>query len=310
MTLIAVLGGYVVLMATAAPRAFARVGWLSRTPRISIALWQACAATVVGTAALLLAVKAPDSVSHHVAAAFSICMHTGHLVYTISGSGIVGVIALTAMVVLTLRLALAAFRVSRAAVRRRRRQRDLLALVGSPTSHRRLFVLDNAAPVAYCVPGRHSCVVMTSAALAALNEAQLAAVLEHERTHLSERHHLVVGAFDVLVSAFPFVRGFRLAREHVARLIEMIADDAAVRRHGSDAVAGALLRLATAGPSGLLNAGGPGVGSRVERLLHPRPASALGRTAVSGLTLIIIAVPLLVVLLPTINPAAHGLCPL
>lgn len=310
MRLSVLLGGYLLLMATAAPWALSRIKSLSRTPRLGLALWQACAATVVGSAALLLLVKAPDNVSHRIAAALELCVHTGHRVYSVSGRGIVGSVALIAVLLLAARISIAAFRVSHASLSRRFRQRDLLALVGSPIAHERVVMIEDATPVAYCVPGRKSCVVMTSGALEALDNRQFAAVLEHERAHLSERHHLVVGAFDVLVSAFPFVTGFRLARDHVARLVEMIADDAAVRRFGTEAVSGALLRLGAFGPVGLLNAGGPGVFARVERLLDTRRASTLLQTSVAMLTLAILALPIVLVLMPAINPAAHGFCPL
>lgn len=310
MRLIALLGGYVLLMATAAPSALSRIKHLSRTPRLGLALWQACAATVVGSAALLFAVKTPDSISHRIAAALELCVHTGHRVYSVSGKGFVGSFALIAVLVLGARLAIAAYRVSRASLSRRFRQRDLLALLGSPIAHESVVVIEDATPVAYCVPGRKSCVVMTSGVLEALDNRQFAAVLEHERTHLSERHHLVVGTFDVLVSAFPFVVGFRLARDQVARLVEMIADDAAARRYGTDAVSGALLRLAAFGPAGLLNAGGPSVFGRVERLRDPRRPSRLLHTSVAMLMLAILALPVVLVLVPAINPAAHGFCPL
>lgn len=53
-------------------------------------------------------------------------------------------------------------------------------------------VLDSAQPAVYCVPGRPATIVLTTGALAVLDEPQLLAVLAHERAHLAGRHHLLV----------------------------------------------------------------------------------------------------------------------
>ncbi len=62
------------------------------------------------------------------------------------------------------------------------------------------------------------------------NEAQLAAVLAHERAHQAGRHHLLLSLAAVPAAAFPRVPAFRMARDEVARLSELAADDAAAAR--------------------------------------------------------------------------------
>lgn len=85
-------------------------------------------------------------------------------------------------------------------------------------------VIDHAVPAAYCLPGRGRRIVLTSAALTALSDDELNAVLAHERAHLSGRHHLVVAFADGLSRAFPNVPLFRRAQEQVGRLVEMLAE--------------------------------------------------------------------------------------
>ena len=51
----------------------------------------------------------------------------------------------------------------------------------------RTVVLDDPRPAAYCVAGRPAAIVVTSGALAVLDQPQLEAVLAHERAHLAQR---------------------------------------------------------------------------------------------------------------------------
>ena len=131
----------------------------------------------------------------------------------------------------------------------------------------------------YCLAGRPSTIVITSGALAALADDQLAAVLDHEHAHLAGRHHQLLGLARALARTLPGMRLFTDGAAELARLAEMRADDAAAQRHGGDTVVGALLALAAPGlvpapaPAPALGAAGVGVADRVERLLFP-PASA------------------------------------
>jgi Zn-dependent protease with chaperone function len=128
-------------------------------------------------------------------------------------------------------------------------------------------VLDAAQPVAYCVPGRPATIVLTSGALAVLQPEQLAAVLAHERAHLTGRHHLLIGLTRGLAASIPAVPLFSRGPAEVARLAEMCADDAAARRSGRGTLIAALLAM--------------GTGSAVP----PRAATALGATALGATAL-------------------------
>src|SRR5260370_1182733 len=95
-----------------------------------------------------------------------------------------------------------------AAVRRGKRGTGAHAEAARMTGRRRpgvsaAVVLDAAQRVAYCVPGRRPTIVVTSAALAVLDPAQLPAVLAHERAHLAGRHHLLIALTRALAPGSP-----------------------------------------------------------------------------------------------------------
>ena len=200
-------------------------------------------------------------------------------------------------------------------VQARRRQRELLTLLayGDPKAPGAL-VVDHPAAAAYCLPGIRSKIVVSVGTLDLLPPAELAAVLAHERAHVRARHDLVLIPFTSLRRAFP--RSRLIARAHwtVALLIEMMADDHALRTLVDRALvergeplparelAMALLRFGAAGPScapeGALAVGGGEITARVNRLLEPPPP--LPRAAQAGIiaasALLIASVILLLVI--------------
>lgn len=181
-----------------------------------------------------------------------------------------------------------------------RRHRLRLRLAGCPDERLGAFVVDHAEAAAYCLPGPRRPVVLTTAALRLLDDAQLAAVLAHERAHQAGRHHLLVALAALPAAAFGWMPAFRHARDEVARLAELAADDIATARSARLAVAGALLALGSApAPAPALGAGGSTAAARVRRLIAaPRPLSRAASTAgglavaaLSALPLILLAAP-------------------
>ncbi len=147
-----------------------------------------------------------------------------------------------------------------AVLRARRRHRDLLTLLahGDPKVPGAL-VVDHPAAAAYCVPGLRSRIVISAGTLELLDQAELAAVLAHERAHLRERHDLVLLPFTALLRAFRWSAVARRAESAVALLVEMLADDHALRHRPARELATALIRVGAAGspvPSGALAAAG------------------------------------------------------
>ena len=180
------------------------------------------------------------------------------------------------------RLVLAVLQVAIATRRRRAHHRMVVDLRrasrrSGPRAPGRLRILDVAQPLAYCLPGVRSRVVVSEGTLNALADNEITAILTHERAHLRARHDLVLEMFTAVHAAFPrFVRSAN-ALDAVRLLIEMLADDAAVRAAGPTPLARALVACAAGRtPSGALAAGGPTTVLRVRRL------GGRGRTAASS----------------------------
>jgi Zn-dependent protease with chaperone function len=141
-------------------------------------------------------------------------------------------------------------------------------------------------------------IVLTSGALAVLDQAQLAAVLAHERAHLAGRHHLVLTLTRGLAATFPAVPVFTRGAGELARLAEMSADDVAARRSGRRTLLAALLTMGTgqAIPASALALTGGAVTARVQRLLEP-PAyrcQARNRAALIAITGLLVVATVLV----------------
>lgn len=130
----------------------------------------------------------------------------------------------------------------------RRRHRELIELVGRDEvlAGGGYRVLPHETPTVYCVPGRRGLVVLTDGTISRLSGPELQAVLEHERTHLHQRHDLVLEFFSVLHRAAPPpIRAPQALRE-VELLIEALADRVARRDGGTVPLARALVALAQA----------------------------------------------------------------
>ncbi|MEU1905056.1 M56 family metallopeptidase [Streptomyces hygroscopicus] len=195
----------------------------------------------------------------------------------IPGTGPVGVPAVAVPAAVAL-LPLARFGHELLRARRvRDRHRVVLDLVGRRSARLRATVLDHDTPAAYCLPGRRPRIVVSAGALRLLSPAQLESVLEHERAHVAGRHHLALAATEAFAQVFRWLPLAREARAQTALLLEMAADDRALRRHPREALASALYTMAAGrAPSGAFTVGGPGAVVRLRRVLaarrRPHPA--------------------------------------
>ncbi len=171
---------------------------------------------------------------------------------------------------------------------------EAVRMVGRPTREPGVVVIDAVEPAAYCVAGRPPAIVVTSAMLAVLGDDELRAVLAHERAHLAGRHLTVVSALRSLAAVFPNLSLITVGVAEVARLLEMCADDAAVRRHGSAALLSGLASLVAAGPVEALAAADIAVLARAERLAAkpPRWVRLRAHAALTAGTMIMLAAPL------------------
>ncbi|MBO0787996.1 MAG: M56 family metallopeptidase [Actinobacteria bacterium] len=192
--------------------------------------------------------------------------------------------------------------------RERRGHAAFVAAAGRPDRELGAVVIDDGLPLAYCLPGGGHRVVVSTAALAVLEPAQLRAVLAHERAHLRRRHHVLLTVASALARASGRVPLLAQAGREVAVLAEMAADDAAARSHDPGSLAAALVLLARAGTrAAALTAGSPAAAVRVERLLtmgaRPRRAGRIAGLASAAASL---AVPLAVICLPLLAAACSA----
>src|SRR6185437_13230543 len=196
--------------------------------------------------------------------------------YGTPGGATVAGLGLTLAGAVAARTFLTAMTHFRAAGRQALKHAQTARLVGRPEPSLGAVLVEHSAPVAYCVAGRHPTVILSTGAVAALDPAQLDAVLAHERAHLAGRHHQLLALARIGRLVLPFLPLMRDADEQVARLVELHADDAAARARDPRLLATALVILATAAsPSPALAAAATDSVRRIHRLLVP--AEPLGR---------------------------------
>jgi bla regulator protein blaR1 len=294
-------------------RAMPRVSWPRRSPAAAILLWQAVglAAGLAAVGALLAVGVSGEEPSTGVLGGLAtltrrltdgqpFAPHQPLVLTSIRLTALVAGFALFTVLCGVLVMAFAD------AVAARHRQRELLALLahGDPKVPGAL-VVDHPTAAAYCLPGIRSQIVVSVGTLDLLAPAELTAVLAHERAHLRARHDLVLIPFTSLRRAFPRSRMISQAYRTVALLVEMMADDRALRVRGLLAreLAMALLRFGTASagdaPAGALAAAEGELTARVSRLLTPPPplSHAAQATVVLAAALLVVT-PLLLLVAP------------
>jgi Zn-dependent protease with chaperone function len=270
------------------PALLTRATWPMRAPRAAVVLWQA-----VAVAAVLSAFSAGIDIASRLFVPGPDGRPTATVTSEIGQLGVplwllyVAVFAVT--LVIGARLVIAVLQVAIATRRRRAHHRMLVDLLGVshasvPAQVRpraaHVRILDVKQPLAYCLPGVRSRVVVSEGTLTTLSDNEITAILTHERAHLRARHDLVLEMFTAVHAAFPrFVRS-ACALDAVRLLIELLADDAAVRAAGPTPLARALVACASGRtPSGALAAGGPTTVLRVRRLSGSGNSLALAATA-------------------------------
>ena len=297
-----------VLLAWPVPAVLARARWPRRDPLVALVCWQAIglAGGLSMIGALLVHGLAPWGSSLPGAGWAVISGHP-------AADGVRGDqwVSLTLAAVLASELVgvlvLSGVRTARA----RRRHRALLELVVQPSAELPdTRLLEHPAPVAFCIPGARPLLVLSSGMVAELDDAQLAAVVAHERAHLSEHHHLLLLPFVAWEAALPVLPAAARAHAAVRDLVEMRADDVALRSLTGTAprrtLAQAIVAAAegTGGvpvPGGALAVTGGATRARVMRLLEPpSPLPALARWTALAAACLLLALPTALLVLPAL----------
>lgn len=263
----------------------------AESPRLGILVWLTSLWSTVTALVLAAALAALDSfpIRDMIVDAVRSCLFVLSHYWTISPVAIVGSVVAVGGVLWLVSNAARLLLATRAA---RRSHRVTLAMVGR-NGRLGVTVIDHPSVNIYCVPGDGGRVVVTSGALEALSPRQLAAVVAHERAHLSGRHHLITTAMQVLTVSFPFLPSVRAARRSVAFLVERIADEAACRVVDRHHLAAALVTVGSApAPGAALGAGGHGTVRRVQLLLAPRGVTLSYHLIGWTIVVLLMAVPL------------------
>ncbi len=291
-----VLAGYTVAVGFVAPRLMLRSSWPYRAPALAAAVWHALAVSFsIGAALFAYNLAMP---TEHLHAGLVGLLHSCGLEVAAGGPDSDTADRLAVGVPAAIGTALAAgfvFHVVRAR-RARTRHREALDLVGRHSVRLCATVLPYDIPAAYCLPGRDPRIVISDATVRQLTPDQLGAVLAHEQAHIAGRHHLVLAAVETFHSVFRRLPLARHAREQTALLLEMIADDRALRGHSHEVLATAMYEMAAArAPRGAFAAGGHAVVIRVQRILGPRTAPHPAQWgSVAALAVAVPLLPLLV----------------
>ncbi|MEV4471302.1 M48 family metalloprotease [Nonomuraea sp. NPDC049504] len=300
------LAAYAGLLAIGLPGLIARSKRLRAAPRLSMATWLAgCGSTIAAATLSGLQLAFPThTIGDGLAALVSACTEilAGHPPPPATRPAVM-LAGLTVSGLILLRLGYVTAVVVWTGWRGRRAHRAALRLIGQEDPLLGAVVVPHAEPGVYCVPGRRPMTVVTTGALAALGHRELAAVLAHERAHVRGRHHLLLAAALAASRAFPRLPLFREAGSAVPHLVELLADDAAARRHDRHVIASALVALArSATPLTALGAGGETAIARVTRLLAPAPPAPSRRDRVVGIACLggLVAGPAFVSLTPSL----------
>ncbi len=274
-----------------------RASWPHKAPRAAIALWQA-----IGVAGALAAVGAGLALAVeplHV----GLIPGVGELLQGSSAGHPLPIKGMYEAFGLTLSANVVAVLVAGVAITAtrtiasRRRHRILLDLVSvrSDQAHGAVLLSDSRA-TAYCLPGRRSRIVVSAGALDLLDSRELAAVVDHERGHVQERHHLILLPFASMIEMLNWMPYVTRAPRAVRALLEMAADDYATRFHPPRVLASALIQMVhpTAVPTCAFGASSGSITIRVRRLIDPHRKSRAVAVLASAAAALLVVVPVIV----------------
>jgi Zn-dependent protease with chaperone function len=254
-----ILAAYALISLLVGPQVLTRGGWRIFRPRLCLGLWYAVflsgVLAVVGSGAIGIwlgwRIQAQRS-------------YGGDLLASTFGfrptAGLDTVVRVTGVVLGWTTLALAGAMISLVATRARqliddeRRLRADLGEVIARSGYRHeqidglsVTYVAGRGSVACTLGGRTAEVILSADLDLRLSAGELRAVIEHERAHLRGAHLLVSRLAMLNRACFPGIRAAQQLTRATALLIELIADDAAVRRCGRDDLISALGKLAETG---------------------------------------------------------------
>lgn len=310
------LAALAIALAWPTPLALSKAKWITRAPVQAVLLWQAIALggglSMIGSMLVWGLTPLGDNLISALHGGWRLLMGDPGVQYP----GVVHLFALSTAFLFGFHLVLTLIRAAWRTSRQRAKHRQLLLLLSNPSETRpNTLVIDHDMPVAYCVPGiSNSVTVLSRGLLTQLTPEEQQAVITHERSHLDQRHDLLILAFTAWNEALPWLPTSKLALEAVRQLIEMLADDRALERVNRQTLLKAIVTVATAAAveestsaNNSSNAqlvgmpGGEVSSRRLQRLLSPetslnRPSRILVLTS----TVLLLACPTGLLIAPTL----------
>lgn len=218
--------------------------WHARAPRTALFVWLVLFTTGLVSigAAVFVAVATTAGVIPHVEDGHSSFDHT--VLAVIAWASLAAAGALAVIVMVRLDIIDGSARAVRDAVVECRRVSTTPSDAGSDVT-----VAESPRLFALAVPGPEPHIVVSRGLVDTLTSVQLDAVLEHERSHLVNRHSVILTLAEINQACVPRLAAARAFGTAMVLLVELIADDDAVRRVGPDALCGALRIMASSGES-------------------------------------------------------------
>ena len=310
------LAAFAFALAWPVPVLLSRSTWPWRAPGTALVLWQAIAlaggVSMIGSLVAFGLVPFGDDLPSSITGLLE-AVTTGAAV---SGSDVPHLASLCGGVLLGIHLVLNLVLTVVVSERQRRRHGHLVQLLSSPVPDQpNTRLIDHSVPVAYCLPGTaHSVTVFSAGLVELLAPRELAAVIEHEKAHLLQRHYMVLMAFGAWRSSLPWFPIATRAHREVGLLVEMLADDFARREVDDTTLATAIALVSTqtplAQPEEPYDSWAPAsasqqqLSSRVARLLDGSSRlSAPARALVGASALALVAIPTVLLVLPSVTVA-------
>ncbi|MCA1984817.1 M56 family metallopeptidase [Nocardioides nematodiphilus] len=243
---------YAAAVMVATPYVVTHRRWTSQMPRTAMSLWIGALGSggVAMLASLGCAIWAATDLASRPRQASTLSVSDAlngigltlvACLMTAIGGGLIGVLAYRAAVNVTFRRQLRAGLVAAVAPTSGSRPRT------APT-----IVVRSDQSSAVSIPGRKPVIVISSNLRDTLSPEHLDAVVEHERGHLVQRHHLLMQLAHLQYRCVPGLPCARSLEQSLQLLVELAADDHAARRCGRRTTATALRALARAtGDDGL-----------------------------------------------------------
>lgn len=237
MTLVVGCVTYAVITTVLAPLILTRGQWQVWRPRLALACWHAALASSAG--ALVF------SAIYSMALAHNHGQHgTGGHALLFSLASWLGAFLLAACCALLLGR-------SEPVVRREQGVKDHLRYAAmtcrqsvEDRAGTTIRYVDTDTPVAYSFNAPEPTVVISRSLQTHLSERELDAIIAHERAHLNERHHLALRLANINAACLPGFEPAKRLRTSTKFLIELIADDVAVKECGPEVVESALSLMA------------------------------------------------------------------